>query len=214
MTDGALTPDLLLGAYATGIFPMAERRDDPEIFWVDPLRRGIIPLDRLHVSRSLRRRILRGGYEVTYDTDFDGVVAGCAARPETWINDTIRQLYAELHRRGHAHSVEIRHSGALVGGVYGVAIGAAFFGESMFSTMRDASKIALVHLVDRLVQGGFMLLDTQFVTPHLRSLGATEISRGEYRLRLAEALDLPAEFGAAGSAPAPQLVLQRITQTS
>ena len=214
MTDRALTPELLLGAYSAGIFPMAEHRDDPEVFWVDPQNRGIIPLDGFHISRSLRRTMMRGGFDITFDGDFTGVVDGCADRAETWINDTIRELYLSLHLSGYARSVEVWRDGRLSAGVYGVAIGGAFFGESMFSRMRDGSKIALAYLVDRLATGGFRLLDTQFVTPHLSSLGAVEISRAEYRLRLAEALDVEAHFHAAGAVPDVQDVVQRVTHTS
>lgn len=210
--DGAsdLTPDLLLGAYASGIFPMAEGRDSDDVFWVDPVKRGVIPLDAFRMSRSLRRTILRDGYEVTFDADFEGVLDACAEREETWINGTIRSLYLMLHARGNAHSVEIWHEGVLSGGAYGVAIGGAFFGESMFSRMRDTSKVALAYLVHRLSAAGFTLLDTQFVTDHLRSLGAVEISRGEYKLRLAEALDAMADFRSAGPTPSPSEVVERL----
>jgi leucyl/phenylalanyl-tRNA--protein transferase len=189
---------------------MAERRESHEVFWVDPVRRGIIPLDGFRMSRSLRRSMLRHDYTVSFDADFGAVLDACAEREETWINETIRSLYLALHLRGHAHSVEVRHHGELTGGAYGVAIGGAFFGESMFSRVRDASKIALAYLVDRLQVAGFELLDTQFVTDHLRSLGAVEISRGEYRIRLAEALDLETDFTGAGPAPAPHVVIARI----
>lgn len=210
MSDGELTPDLLLGAYAAGIFPMAERRESDEVFWVDPVRRGVIPLDGFRMSRSLRRTMLRGDYEITFDRAFSAVVDACSEREETWINDTIRSLYGALHQRGHAHSVEVWHGNTLSGGAYGVAIGGAFFGESMFSKVRDGSKIALAYLVDRLRTAGFELLDTQFVTDHLRSLGAVEISRGEYKIRLAEALDLDTRFDAAGAPPPPQVVVDRL----
>jgi len=199
-----LTPDLLLAAYANGIFPMSESRDDPEVFWVDPRRRGVIPLDGFHTSRSLRRRMRRGEMTASINSDFAGVVRGCADRPETWINDTIFDLYTALHADGAAHSVEVWDtSGALVGGVYGVALGAAFFGESMFSRTTDASKIALAVLVDHLRRGGFMLLDTQFITAHLASLGGQEISRADYRARLARALSKSATFPAEGPVPLP-----------
>jgi leucyl/phenylalanyl-tRNA---protein transferase len=183
-----ISPELLLEAYRQGVFPMAEGRDDPEVFWVDPKRRGIIPLDGFHVSRSLARTLRQGRFRVTYDTDFEGVVTGCAARDETWISAPIADLYAELHRRGHAHSVEVWDGDVLAGGVYGVALGAAFFGESMFSRRTDASKVALVHLIERLRAGGFRLFDTQFLTPHLASLGGVEVSRAVYRRMLDEAL--------------------------
>lgn len=212
---GILTADLLLRAYAAGIFPMAESRDSPEIFWVEPRMRGIIPLGGFHVSRSLARRIRRGGLQVSFDDDFDGVVAGCADRSETWINATIAELYADLHARGHAHSVEVHSPGGrLVGGVYGVMIGAAFFGESMFSRVTDASKVALAYLVDRLRVGGFRLFDTQFLTPHLASLGAIEIPAQDYLTRLSVAIATPARFDPALPVPEPDQMLQRMTQMS
>ncbi|MDR9392989.1 leucyl/phenylalanyl-tRNA--protein transferase [Roseovarius sp. SYSU LYC5161] len=209
-----LGPEMLLRAYAAGIFPMAESRDAPEVFWVDPRRRGILPLDGFHISRSLARRMRKGGYTATLNRDFAGVVDGCADRDETWINDEIRDLYLALHAMGHAHSLEIWQDGQMVGGVYGVAIGGAFFGESMFSRRTDASKLALAHLVDHLRRCGFMLFDTQFITPHLQSLGALEISRADYRARLAEALEIPASINAEPLCTDPQLVVQRSTQTS
>jgi leucyl/phenylalanyl-tRNA--protein transferase len=212
--DAALTPALLLRAYASGIFPMAETRAAEEIFWVDPKRRGILPLDGFHISRSLRRAILRAPFRPAVDSDFEGVLRGCAARPETWINETIHHLYLMLHRAGFAHSMEVWDGAELVGGVYGVALGGAFFGESMFSRRTDASKIALAYLVDRLRRGGFRLFDTQFVTPHLTRLGAIEISRAEYRARLAAAIDAAADFAAPGPLPSPQDLVQRSTQTS
>lgn len=214
MDRDALTPELLLNAYAAGIFPMAEARDAEEVFWLDPLRRGVFPLDGFHISRSLRRSIRRADYAVRVDTDFAGVVAGCAAREETWINATIFRLYAQLHTMGHAHSMEIWEGPRLIGGVYGVTLGAAFFGESMFSRRTDASKIALAYLVDRLRLGGFRLFDTQFLTPHLKSLGAIEIGRIRYRDLLEEALAHEADFNAPGPLPTPQELLQRSTQTS
>ena len=193
-----LTSDLLLRAYGVGLFPMAETAEDPELFWVDPDRRGVLPLDDFHVPRSLRKTLRRGGFEVTADKAFRAVIAACAApgprRRATWINVEIQRLYGELHDRGHAHSVECWQGGTLAGGLYGVALGGAFFGESMFSRATDASKVALVHLVARLKRGGFQLLDTQFVTPHLRRFGAIEISRGAYRRRLAVAVRVAATF--------------------
>jgi leucyl/phenylalanyl-tRNA--protein transferase len=193
-----LTPEILLRAYAAGIFPMADSADDPELFWVDPTRRGVIPLDRFHVPRRLRRVVRSGLFEVRCDSDFAAVMRGCAeageARPSTWINDEIIRLYTALAARGAAHSVECRHDGELVGGLYGVALGAAFFGESMFSRVTDASKVALVHLVARLRLGGYRLLDTQFVTPHLAQFGAVEIARARYHRLLAEALRYSARF--------------------
>lgn len=188
-----------------GVFPMAESRDATEIHWVDPRRRGVFPLERFHISRSLARTIRRGGFTITTDEDFDGVVRACADRPETWINAEIFHLYSALHKMGHAHSLEVRAEGALVGGVYGVTIGAAFFGESMFSRKVDASKIALAYLCHRLKAGGFRLFDTQFLTPHLASLGAVEISRLEYHRRLRAALGAKGEFNPAGYQPPPLL---------
>jgi leucyl/phenylalanyl-tRNA--protein transferase len=208
-----LTPELLLHGYSVGIFPMSEGRDDPEIFWVDPRRRGILPLDSFHISRSLRRAMRRSTWRIDIDSDFDGVVEGCADRDDTWINAEIHDLYRALHTRGRAHSLEVWEDDTLVGGVYGVVLGAAFFGESMFSRRTNASKIALACLVDRLRQGGFSLFDTQFITSHLASLGAVEISRVQYHTKLAHAKDRRASFAAAPAAT-PQDVLQRMTQMS
>jgi len=212
--DDPLTPELVLGAYAAGIFPMAESRDDPDIFWVDPRRRGILPLDGFHISRSLRRRMRRRGHAATLDRAFDRVVAGCADRRDTWINAEIARLYGDLHRRGHAHSLEIWIDGAVAGGVYGVALGGAFFGESMFSRRSDASKMALAHLVDHLWRCGFTLFDTQFVTAHLASLGAVEISRARYRTLLHEALQQQVSITALPLESDPHSVVQRRTQIS
>ncbi|MGR3631877.1 MAG: leucyl/phenylalanyl-tRNA--protein transferase [Limimaricola soesokkakensis] len=209
-----LTPELLLHGYAQGVFPMAESRDDPEIFWVDPQRRGVLPLDRFRISRSLARRMRRGGFEIAVNGDFQAVLEGCADRPETWINGEIFDLYTALHRMGFAHSVEIRHDGALTGGIYGVTLGSAFFGESMFSRRTDASKLAMAWLVDRLRLGGFTLFDAQFLTPHLASLGFVEIPRARYKAALAEALALPGDFIAPGPPAPAQEVLQRSAQTS
>ena len=211
---GALTADLLLRAYASGVFPMAEDAGSDEIFWIDPRCRGILPLDGLQVSRRLARSFRSADFEIRIDHAFDAVVTACADRPETWINPEIFRLYGELHRRGHAHSVEIWREGRLAGGLYGVVLGAAVFGESMFSRARDASKLALVALVARLNAGGFRLLDTQFVTDHLLRLGAVEIPRADYRRRLAEALALPADFHALAPEAGRQEMLQLITQTS
>ena len=209
-----ITPDMLLRAYAMGVFPMADGRGASEVFWVDPRRRGILPLKGFHVSRSLARRMRAGGYAVSLDTDFAGVLDGCAARDETWINDRIRSLYLSLHAAGRAHSIEVRIAGLLVGGVYGVALGGAFFGESMFSRATDASKLALAHLTDHLDRQGFTLFDTQFLTEHLASLGAIEISRAAYLARLAEAIALPVAFDARAALPSGHEVMQRRTQTS
>ncbi len=190
-----LSADLLLRAYALGVFPMAQSRDATEVHWVDPKRRGIMPLDGFHLSRSLARHIRRTRPRVTVDTAFDAVVAACADREETWINPDIAAAYSALHAQGDAHSVEVWDDrGQLIGGIYGVVIGAAFFGESMFSRATGGSKTALAHLVERLKAGGFQLFDTQFLTPHLASLGGVEIPRGEYHRRLAAAIAAPATF--------------------
>ncbi|MEO1641227.1 MAG: leucyl/phenylalanyl-tRNA--protein transferase [Pseudomonadota bacterium] len=210
----ALTPDLLLQAYQIGVFPMSESRDDPEVFWVDPRMRGIIPLNGFHISRSLARTMRRGDLSVTVNHAFAQVVEGCADRDETWINATIFDLYCTLYENGYAHSLEVWRGQELVGGVYGVAIGAAFFGESMFSRTKDASKLALAYLVDRLRLGGFTLFDTQFLTPHLASLGGVEIPRDMYKARLAEAINENASYLAPGSIPPAQDVIQRNAQTS
>ena len=209
---GLVTPELLLLAYRQGIFPMAEGRDSPELFWVDPLRRGVLPLDGFHVSRSLARTIRRGDLRWTLDEAFEAVVRACAEREETWINDTILSLYAELHRQGHAHSVEVWEGEALVGGCYGVAAGAAFFGESMFSRRTDASKVALAVLVERLRAGGFALLDTQFLTSHLQSLGGREVPRREYRAMLARSLERSAAL--AGPPPAAPALLAALNEAA
>ena len=209
-----ITPTLLLRAYAAGVFPMAEAAASDEIFWVDPRSRGILPLDRLHVSRSMRRVVRRGGFRVRIDSAFEHTVAACAARDETWINDEISDLYLTLHKLGYAHSVEVWASGRMVGGLYGVALGGAFFGESMFSIAPNASKIALIWLVARLRDGGFRLLDTQFQTDHLASLGVIEIPRAEYHRRLEEALGVQAYFDAMDEDLSADQVLQRSTQTS
>lgn len=209
----ALTPDLLLHAYSIGIFPMAEHRNDPDIFWVDPRRRGIIPLDGFHLSRSLARFMRRSDWTVTTDSAFDAVVQACANRPDTWINARIAELYGRLHEMGHAHSVELWEGDALAGGVYGVSLGGAFFGESMFSTRTNGSKTALACLVDRLRRGGYSLFDTQFLTEHLQSLGGIEIPRDAYQERLAKAITVTASF----SEPSPaslQDVVQRMIHTS
>ena len=187
-----LTPEILLRAYAEGLFPMAERRGDPTLYWVSPEKRGIIPLDVFHVPRRLARTIRSNAFQVTSDRCFRRVMEACAApapgRTESWINDEILRLYTALHASGHAHSLECWHDGELVGGLYGVRLGAAFFGESMFSRQRDASKVALVHLVQGLKRSGFVLLDTQFITAHLARFGAIEIPREQYLMKLAYAL--------------------------
>ena len=193
-----ITPQMLLRAYACGIFPMAESADDPQLYWIEPQARGILPLDGLQIPRRLARTIRQDKFEVTIDSDFEGVIEGCASprpgRRSTWINSQIRSLYRDLFKQGHCHTVEVRLDGALVGGLYGVALGGAFFGESMFSTQRDASKVGLVHLCARLIHGGFTLLDTQFVTDHLSQFGTVEIDKSEFQSRLHEALELVAAF--------------------
>ncbi|MGD1016612.1 MAG: leucyl/phenylalanyl-tRNA--protein transferase [Roseiarcus sp.] len=191
-----ITPDILLRAYSIGLFPMAESREAETLFWIEPEERGVFPLDRLIVSKSLAKAVRSDRFVVSADRDFSGVIEACAKRDKTWINGEIVRLYGELHARGHAHSVEARQNGELIGGLYGVSLGAAFFGESMFHGARDASKVALVHLVARLRLGGFRLLDAQFVTPHLAALGAVAISRENYRRRLSAAIDAPADFDA------------------
>lgn len=214
MPDDMLTPDLLLQAYRVGIFPMSETRDSDEVFWVDPRHRGVFPLDGFHLSRSLKRRLRRAEYRVTFNHDFAAVVTGCANRDETWINDTIFDLYVALHESGDAHSCEVWKDAQLVGGVYGVTIGGAFFGESMFSTATDASKVALAYLIDRLRLCEFALFDTQFLTDHLASLGAVEISRAAYHQKLESALRLTRSFHATTQVPSAQDLIQRSTQTS
>lgn len=193
-----IPPDLLLRAYASGVFPMAESADDPEIFWVRPETRGIIPLDAFHVPKSLAKTLRQQRFEIRFDSDFDGVIAGCAeagaGRRSTWINRPIREAYTELFRHGHCHTVEAWREGRLVGGLYGVTLNRAFFGESMFSRERDASKICLVHLVERLKAHGFVLLDTQFTTEHLKRFGAIDVPRGRYEQLLEHALSGSARF--------------------
>ena len=191
-----LTADLLLRAYSIGVFPMAESREAKELFWVEPHERGVFPLDGLVVSRKLARTVRSDRFRVVADRDFEGVMRACADRDKTWINEEIVRLYTELFDSGHAHSVEVYDGAELVGGLYGVSLRGAFFGESMFHHARDASKVALVHLFARLRSGGFRLLDTQFLTDHLASLGAVGISREAFRLRLAHAMEIEADFGA------------------
>jgi leucyl/phenylalanyl-tRNA--protein transferase len=196
-----ITPDLVLQAYSIGLFPMAENAEKDHLFWVDPEARGIFPLDGLIVSRSLAKTVRSERFEVRIDSDFDAVIEGCATsspeRGQTWINGPIRRLYRALFERGNVHTVEAWSNGALAGGLYGVNLGAAFFGESMFHKSRDASKVALVHLVARLRRGGFRLLDTQFVTPHLESLGAVEVPRVKYKGLLEDAVSASADAGRA-----------------
>ena len=214
----SLTPEILLRAYAVGLFPMAEHRDDPTLYWIDPEKRGVLPLDDFHVPRRLRRTVWRNEFDVRCNTAFADVIRACAApgegRDESWINDEIVSLYTTLNEMGRAHSVEAWQDGELVGGLYGVALGAAFFGESMFSTVRDASKVALVHLVARLKKADFALLDTQFVTDHLAQFGVVEMPRSGFRQILASALDRSASFPAELSQPELEAFMQSITQTS
>jgi leucyl/phenylalanyl-tRNA--protein transferase len=218
--DFEITPEVLLKAYACGIFPMAESADDPSLFWVEPERRGVLPLDHFHVPRRLARTVRADRFQVCVDTAFDQVLDACAApapgRRKTWINARIRRLYRELHVRGHCHSVEAWRGGKLVGGLYGVTLKRTFFGESMFHRETDASKVCLVHLVARLKAGGFKLLDAQFLTEHLATFGAIEIERAEYQRRLGEALEgnadfyrLPPEAAIAGG-----VILQSVSHTS
>ena len=195
-----ITPEVLLKAYACGIFPMAESAEDPALYWIEPERRGIIPLEAFHVPTRLARTVRSDGFTVACNRDFESVMDGCAepgpGRQRTWINTRIRNLYRGLYRLGHCHSVEVYDGATLVGGLYGVSLGGAFFGESMFHRARDASKIALVHLVARLKAGGYRLLDTQFVTDHLKTFGAVAVSRRQYHKLLEAALTAHADFGA------------------
>ncbi|MBY3123452.1 leucyl/phenylalanyl-tRNA--protein transferase [Rhizobium laguerreae] len=190
-----ITPDILLRAYSIGLFPMAESADDPEIFWVEPELRGVLPLDHFHVSKSLAKAVRKKPFEIRFDYAFDQVIAACAeetsGRPSTWINRTIRSLYSTLFDMGHAHTVEAWEGNELVGGLYGVSLGSAFFGESMFSRRTDASKICLVHLVDRLRERRFTLLDTQFTTEHLKTFGAIDVPKADYAAILAAAMESP-----------------------
>ncbi len=214
----AFTADDLLACYRQGVFPMADSRDDPRIFLIDPERRGVLPLDRFHVPRRLARTLRGDPFEIRIDSAFDQVLVECATprddRSETWINRGIEGLYLDLFQRGFAHSVECWSDGRLAGGLYGVAVGAAFFGESMFSAARDASKVALAHLVARLKVGRYRLLDAQFMTGHLAQFGAEEITRAAYRRRLATALAREGDFYAAPAAFAGAEVLQLISQAS
>jgi len=213
-----ITPQVLLKAYACGIFPMAESAEDPGLYWIEPDMRGILPLDRVHVPRRLARKIRQQPYEIRVDSDFEGVVSGCAApatgRAKTWINQRIRKLYGDLFELGHCHTVEAWRDGELVGGLYGVSLGAAFFGESMFSRADDSSKIALVYLVARLIAGGFILLDTQFVTDHLRRFGTIETPRREYQALLERALARPADFYSLDEDVTAEVILQSVSHTS
>ena len=213
-----LTPDLLLQAYAIGYFPMAEDRYAKDVFWVRPDLRGVLPIKSLHISKTLRRTVRRDAFEIRTDTAFRAVMEGCAMpqteRWQTWINGQILSAYAELHEQGYAHSVEAWRDGQLVGGLYGVAIGGAFFGESMFSVVTDASKVALVHLTARLAAGGYVLHDTQFTTDHLRRFGVEEVAADDYARRLSGALKVDGRFDALPAQMAGSTILQSITQTS
>jgi leucyl/phenylalanyl-tRNA--protein transferase len=213
-----ITPELLLQAYRIGVFPMGERRDDPKLYWLDPRLRAVLPLDSFHLPKRLARTVRRGAFEVTADTAFIATMRACAeprpGHPESWINEPILALYGELFARGHAHSIECRRDGELVGGLYGVSVGATFFGESMFSRERDASKVALVHLVARLIKGGFRLLDCQFMTEHLRSFGAIEIQRDDFRVLLADAVERTATFQRDLGGADPCAIVQASTRTS
>ena len=206
----------MLRAYRAGMFPMAESRDDPRLYWLDPEQRGVIPLEGFHLSRRLRRTVLAGPYVVTADTCFARVIRACATpapgRENTWINDQIEALFTRLHQQGHAHSVETWLGGELVGGLYGVSVGAAFFGESMFSTARDASKVALVQLVARLRLGGYRLLDAQFQTEHLAQFGTAEVPRAAYKRRLAAAVETPATWLAAPEPAALETAIRALRE--
>jgi leucyl/phenylalanyl-tRNA--protein transferase len=213
-----ISSDILLDAYANGYFPMGEEADDDRMYWIEPLQRGIIPLNGFHLSKSLRKQIARNHFEIRINSDFDGVIKGCASplagRFSTWINKPIRELYKELFLEGHCHTVETWRNGKLVGGLYGVHLGGAFFGESMFSYETNASKVALCHLVARLNHCGFSLLDTQFITDHLRSMGGVEISQTEYRALLRKALPQMADFLKEPLVLPSHMVLQLVSQTS
>ena len=211
---GQLKPDILLAAYRAGIFPMAESAIDKNIFWVDPKYRGIMPLNEFHVSKSLRKEILKLNYQVSVNTRFEEIINMCAERPETWINQDILTNYCLLHKNGHAHCLEIWSDKKLIGGIYGVSIGAAFFGESMFSKKNNASKIALAYLVDRLKKTGFKLFDIQFLTPHLASLGAIEITKVKYRTLLCRAVEEFANINASDYSPDVSAIAQRRAQIS
>ncbi len=209
-----LTPHMIMHAYAQGVFPMAESAGASNVHWVQPRRRGILPLDNFHISRSLSKVIRRCDYQIRTDSDFRGVMEGCADRPETWINPQIFDVFGQLHRMGLAHSLEVWREDRLIGGTYGLAMGQAFFAESMFSRQRNASKIALAWLVHRLRAGGFMLCDTQFLTPHLASLGGQEISAAEYMRRLAAALQGEAVFAPPAYQPSCGIIASSGTSTS
>ncbi len=214
MASEILTTKILLEAYRSGVFPMAEDRNSSKLFWVNPQERGVVPLNRFHISRSLTRQLRKEQHQIKINHDFDAVIAGCAVRDDTWINRDIQRAYRRLFDIGHVHTTEVYDGSRLVGGVYGVSIGAAYFGESMFSHTTNASKIALAYLVDRLRLAGFQLFDTQFITPHLASLGAIEISRDTYLAALSVAVNQPADFTAPAVPLRAQEMIQRNTQTS
>ena len=209
-----ISADVLLRAYTCGIFPMAESADDPNLYWIDPDHRGALPLDAIHLSRRLARTIRQRPFDVRVDTDYAAIIDGCAApspdRQSTWINTRIRELYGELFASGHCHTIEVYRDDNLVGGLYGVAVKGAFFGESMFSTARDASKVALMYLCARLIEGGFSLLDTQFITGHLASFGAEEIPRSEFHTRLNYALMTDADFDRLAHDTPPEEIIRII----
>ena len=211
-----ITPQMLLRAYACGIFPMAESADDPQLYWIEPQTRGVLPLDAIVVHKRLARTIRQAPYQVRIDTSFETVIDGCAAsrpgRRSTWINAQIRSLYCDLYRQGHCHTVEVWDGDRMVGGLYGVALGGAFFGESMFSVATDASKIALVYLCARLIDGGFSLLDTQFVTEHLKQFGTIEVDKAAFHVRLDQAIEQPASFLQLAATTDPQQILGIIEQ--
>lgn len=210
-----ITPEILLNAYASGVFPMADSASSSEIYWVDPNHRAIFPLDKFHVSKSLARLIKQQLYQIKINTQFTNVLTACADRPETWINSEIHQLYTQLYEMGFAHSIEVYDKAAkLVGGVYGVSLGGAFFGESMFSTKSNTSKIALTYLVARLKYGGFSLFDVQFLTQHLQSLGAIEINKDIYREKLSNAINIQADFFRLNENAQPSEVLHLSNHTS
>ncbi|MDG2404764.1 MAG: leucyl/phenylalanyl-tRNA--protein transferase [Paracoccaceae bacterium] len=214
MTSEILPTKLLLEAYRTGLFPMADSRESEELFWISPKKRGVFPLDQFHISRSLARQLRKSCFQFKVNHDFDAVVAGCASRTDTWINVSIQQSYRALFDLGHAHTMEVYDGSELVGGVYGVSIGAAYFGESMFSNRPNTSKMALAYLVDRLRLAGFKLFDTQFLTPHLATLGAVEISQNTYLTALVEAVNRAADFNQPEIPSSPHQMIQRNTQTS
>jgi leucyl/phenylalanyl-tRNA---protein transferase len=213
-----ITPQVLLKAYTCGIFPMAESAEDPALYWIEPQHRGILPLDKVHVPRRLARTLRTTLLQVRIDTDIAGVIEGCAAsrpgRRSTWINERIRSLYKDLFNLGHCHTVEVWSGGRLVGGLYGVALNGAFFGESMFSCERDASKIALVYLAARLAHGGFRLLDTQFLTDHLRQFGTVELNREEFHRLLEKSLDVDADFKRLAPDASPNMILEILAAAS